>query len=285
MDMYGLKRLRFEAARTRWRVPLIWIRHRGMDSRDVFLASYPRSGQYWLRFLLIESLTGKSGEFDNVDMLVPRVGAHGQVPATLPSGGRVIQTHEGYRKEYKKAIFLVRDLRDVVISEYDHARATVRFYADYTFDRYLLGSLRGEVQGIVPWNDHVHSWLDSPLGKRGNLLVIKFEDMRNSPEKILSQILQFLEVDADPEIVRAAVANNTVERMRIKEDRRQTKNRSGREQDRHVRSGSVGGWREKLTDAQVELIQRYAGEALKRLGYPLESERTSDRHKDSLCRV
>jgi hypothetical protein len=109
--------------------------------------------------------------------------------------------------------------------------------------------------------------------------------MRNSPEKILSQILQFLEVDADPEIVRAAVANNTVERMRIKEDRRQTKNRSGREQDRHVRSGSVGGWREKLTDAQVELIQRYAGEALKRLGYPLESERTSDRHKDSLCRV
>jgi hypothetical protein len=197
----------------------------------------------------------------------------------------VIQTHEGYRKEYKKAIYLVRDLRDVVISEYDHARATVRFYADYTFDRYLLASLRGEVQGSVPWNDQVHSWLDSPVGKRGNLLVIKFEDMRNSPETILSQILRFLEVDADPEIVRAAVANNTVERMRIKEDRRQTKSRSGREQDRHVRSGSVGGWREKLTDAQVEIIQRYAGEALKRLGYPLEGERTSDRHKDSLCRV
>lgn len=285
MKMYGLKRLRFEAARTRWRVPLIWIRHRGIDSQDVFLASYPRSGQYWLRFLLIESLTGKSGEFDNVDMLVPRVGAHGQVPATLPSGGRVIQTHEGYRKEYKKAIFLVRDLRDVVISEYDHARANVRFYADYTFDRYLLASLRGEVQGSVSWNDHVHSWLNSPVVNRGDLLVIKFEDMRNSPEKILSQILRFLEFDVDPEIVRAAVENNTVERMRIKEDRRQTKNRSGREQDRHVRSGSVGGWREKLTDAQVELIQRYAGEALKRLGYPLEGERTSDRPKDSLCRV
>jgi hypothetical protein len=220
-----------------------------------------------------------------VDTLIPRVGAHGQVPATLPKGGRLIQTHEGYRKEYKKAIYLVRDLRDVVISEYDHARANVRFYADYSFDRYLLAALRGEVQGFLRWNDHVLSWLDSSLGKRGDLLVIKFEDMRKSPEKVLLQILNFLQVSADLEVVRNAIANNTVERMRIKEDKRQTKSSSGREQDRHVRGGPVGGWRGKLTRVQVELIEQYAGEALKRLGYPLEREKTTDRQEDSLCRI
>lgn len=52
-----------------------------------------------------------------------------------------------------------------------------------------------------------------------------------------------------------------------------------------MRSGSVGGWRGKLTKAQIELIERYAGEALKRLGYPLEREETSDQQKDSLCRI
>lgn len=285
MEMYGLRRLRFKAARTRLRVPLIWIRHRGLDSKDVFLASYPRSGQYWLRFLLIETLTRESGEFDNVDTLFPRVGAHGQVTATLPEGGRLIQTHEGHRKEYKKAVYLVRDLRDVVVSEYDHARANVRFYSDYTFDRFLLASLRGEVQGFVPWNDHVLSWLDSPLGKRGNLLVIKFEDMRKSPEKTMLQVLRFLGVSADLDVVCNAIANNTVERMRTKENRRRINTRSGREEDRHVRSGSVGGWREKLTDAQVKLIEQYAGKVLRRLGYPLKSEETSGRKEDILCRT
>ena len=36
---------------------------------------------------------------------------------------------------------------------------------------------------------------------------------------------------------------------------------------RFVRKGSVGGWRSKLTDAQVRLIDEYAGDVLATLGY------------------
>jgi hypothetical protein len=36
---------------------------------------------------------------------------------------------------------------------------------------------------------------------------------------------------------------------------------------RFVRSGSVAGWKDKLTPAQLELIERYAGGAMSRLGY------------------
>src|SRR5438552_2005589 len=158
--------MRFKAARTRLRNPLIWLRHRGLASQDVVLASYPRSGQYWFRFLLTEILTGASGEFDGIDDLFPKVGVHGKAPAILPGGGRLIQTHEAYRKEYKKAIYLTRDLRDVVLSEYHHARANHRYYADYTFDRYLVASLDGKVQRFPAWNDHVLSWVDSPLAKQ-----------------------------------------------------------------------------------------------------------------------
>jgi hypothetical protein len=31
----------------------------------------------------------------------------------------------------------------------------------------------------------------------------------------------------------------------------------------------VGGWRARLTDAQVQLIEQYTGQALARLGYPI----------------
>lgn len=280
MEMSAFKRVRSRAARTRWRVPLIWLRHRGLCPADVFLASYPRSGQYWLRFLLGEILTGESGEFDSVDKLVPRVGVHGRVPATLPGGGRLIQTHEGYRKQYGKAVYLVRDLRDVVLSEYDYVRANHRPYMDQTFDQYLSATLRGEVQAFYRWNDHVCSWLDSPIARRGDLLVVKFEDLRRNPEKALLQILEFLRVSPDLRVVRKAIANNSLDRMRAKEDSRQTK-KSSREEDRHVRSGSVGRWREKLTDFQVRLIEQYAREALTRLEYPLAGQDTRDQQKET----
>jgi hypothetical protein len=41
-----------------------------------------------------------------------------------------------------------------------------------------------------------------------------------------------------------------------------------REDARFVRSGSVGGWREKLSDEQIAMVTKYAGEALVRAGYP-----------------
>ncbi len=41
-----------------------------------------------------------------------------------------------------------------------------------------------------------------------------------------------------------------------------------REDARFVRSGSVGGWREKLSPAQIDMVTAYAGEALVRAGYP-----------------
>jgi len=34
----------------------------------------------------------------------------------------------------------------------------------------------------------------------------------------------------------------------------------------------VQGWRSKLTPAQVQLIEQYAGPALIRLGYPLSNQ-------------
>jgi hypothetical protein len=46
------------------------------------------------------------------------------------------------------------------------------------------------------------------------------------------------------------------------------KHRVDREDARFVRTGSVGGWREKLSDSQIEMVRKYAGEALVRAGYP-----------------
>ena len=144
------------------------------------------------------------------------------------------------------------------------------------FDRFLREFLRGEVNPFSPWHQHVPGWMESSLSGTSNFLLIKFEDMRRNTQQIVNDVLDFLGVIVDPQTVRAAVANNTVQRMQEKEQRSPqysdtAPKSNGSDEARFIRSGSVGGWRNRLTDLQVEMIEHYAGNVLTRMGYPTGS--------------
>ena len=89
-------------------------------------------------------------------------------------------------------------------------------------------------------------------------------------------VLDFLGVTVDPKTVRDALANNTLQRMQEKEQRSPqlsdtAPKSNGSEESRFIRSGSVGGWRNRLTDFQVEMIEHQAGDVLTCIGYPTGS--------------
>ena len=262
-----IRRLRYRGSRTALRVPLIWARHRGFGPNDVFLASFPRSGNTWLRFVLGEVLTRDSVEFESVNRIIPEVGLHGKAMAVLPGGGRLIKTHELYRREYQKVVYVVRDVRDVVLSEYSRKRQLGIELND--LDGYLPRFLRGTAMPEGAWHNHIHCWLDCPLVQDGNLLLIRFEEMRKNLEDTIAKIVTFLNLNVDMQLIREAIANNSVEMMRIKEDRTKSLEKSTREEGRFIRKGSVGGWRAQLTDAQARLIEQHTASALERLGYPI----------------
>ena len=112
----NLKELRYKASRTKLRAPKAWWEHRGLNDKDVLFASFERSGNTWLRFVLMEILTKDNAGFLNVNQILPEMGTHREMKPVLPNGGRFIKTHESYRSEYKRAIYLMRDLRDVMLS-------------------------------------------------------------------------------------------------------------------------------------------------------------------------
>ena len=115
---------------------------------------------------------------------------------------------------------------------------------------------------------------------RRRLLIVRYEDLRRDTETGLLEMLDFLGINGDRDLVRRAVENNSLRAMREKEDRAKKsgatlgkgtllrKHRLDREDARFVRSGSVGGWREKLSDTQIDMVTRYASQALVRAGYP-----------------
>src|SRR6476646_7536722 len=236
--MSFLRRTGYRLSKTALRSPLIWLRHRGLDPADVMIASYPRSGNTWCRFLLGEILTNHTTGFDSIDKAVPQVGLHQVALPVLPRGGRLIKTHEQYRKEYASAIYLVRDVRDVVLSYYDRGKY-LGVFNDIAFDAFLPMFLQGQTNTVGSWPCHVRAWLESPLAQRGKLLVVRFEDMRQDAETTLGRMLEFLSVSVDKLKIKNAIAANSLDRMRAKEDRSRAVPQSSEESGRFVRKGAV----------------------------------------------
>lgn len=261
------RQIRHKASKTLLRAPIIWLRHRGIDANDVMVASYPRSGNTWLRFQLTKILTGQPAGFDNVNSVIAEIGIHKDARPLLPGGGRLIKTHELYRSTYPRAIYLVRDVRDVLLSQYSRENELgLAWWTD--FDGWIHDFLEGSINGFGAWQNHIPNWLDSPLAKRGDLLVVKFADMRRNTQQKLEEIIDFLGLRVDSDLIAEAIADNTVERMREREEKAQKLHQSANEAGRFVRQGAVMGWREKLTPAQLDKIEQYAGATMARMGFP-----------------
>jgi hypothetical protein len=256
------RKIRHTLSKTPIRVPLVWMRHRGFRSADVFVGSYPRSGSTWLRFMMLEILAGQSSGFSNTNEMLPDVGKHESGAAVLPGNGRFIKTHEVFRPEYKKAIYLVRDPRDVALSEFAYQTALGLERTD--FDSYLERFLRKGVNPFSSWIDHVNSWTEASRTGRAEILHVNFEQLKQKPEEQLGRIVEFLGMPEVRERIAGAIANNSLARMKEKEkENPQRASAKGR----FIRSGSAGGWRASFTERQSQLVQQYAGNVLASLGY------------------
>src|SRR5260370_25808653 len=85
-------------------------------------------------------------------------------------------------------------------------------------DSFMLSCLKEKVLQMGSWQEHTRTWLDSPLAKNGNLMVVRYEDLRQKPEQVLGQLLEFLRVTADLRIIRKAIEDNSLQQMPAKKD-------------------------------------------------------------------
>jgi hypothetical protein len=216
-------------------------------------------------------ITGESAQFESVNRAIPRPGWHNQAPRLLPSGGRLIQTHEIYRNEYQRAIYLVRDVRDVVTSEYFHQTGQGLYF--HEFDRFLQDFLDGSVNGYGPWAKNVISWLDAIEENPDHFLLVKFENFRQDPENGLKIIARFLGAGVSDAAIQNAIRQNTLQEMQKKENSaKDTVFKNWDITQRFVRSGTSGGWRQKLSEDQVHLVEIHNATVLHRLGYSIHSQ-------------
>jgi hypothetical protein len=260
-----LKRVRFRHRLLR--KPVVIRRYRGLGSADAFLSSYPRSGTTWLRFLLFEALSGGPAEFGQARHGVPSVGQHRNAMRLLPGGGRVIQTHEPRCDRARKTVYVVRDPRSVAVSEF---RWQQRLGIEVGgLEQFVEDFSRGRSNPWGSWADHVEYWLSSPSAEEGLLHLVRFEELRGDPVAVFAGVLDFLGVPLEAAAVESAVAANSLESMRMKEDRaRRAGWRSQLRGDiRFVNTGDTQGWRDQLGPDLIRKIEASFGSTLTRLGY------------------
>jgi hypothetical protein len=263
-------RWRFRRLRPGLRKPLVAWRHAVVEPADVVLASYPRAGSRWFEIMLGELLVGHEIDFYTRPRPIPfteLLRSAPDTPRTLPGGGRALKTHEPYRSEYKKAVYMVRHPGDAAVSYYRHS--TRWALPNVGFDTWFEAWVRGEIDGYGTWQENAESWLDAPIPVE----LIRYENLKADPEAALETALRQFGVKRDPEAIARAVEHNGLAAMQRKltaAERSLVRGELPEAPDDIPRvRGASGTWSEVLNARQQDLLERYAGRAMERLGYEL----------------
>ena len=242
---------------------------------DTFLVSYPKSGNAWVRFLLANLIhPNETVGFANINQLLPAPGVLSKrFLKTLPRP-RILKSHEPFDVRFRKVIYLVRDPRDVAVSEYYFDRKKRYIAPEMTLEQFIKPFLAGETSSYGSWWEHAASWIGPRYGNPAFLLV-RYEDLLTDPIGKTAKIAEFLGIKADEERLRAAVERSSADRMRKLEQQdadKWTGTKNTRKEIPFVRSAKSGGWKESLPRPLVEEIEVAWFPLMNFLGYELQSQ-------------
>src|SRR5271163_4694791 len=241
---------------------------------DTFLVSYPKSGNTWVRFLLANLLhPNETVGFANINRLLPAPGVLSKRFLRSLPRPRILKSHETFDVRFRKVIYLVRDPRDVAISEYHFDLKKRYIEPDLSLEQFVKRFIAGETSSYSSWWEHAASWIATRQGNPAFLLV-RYEDLLADSIGETRKIAEFLGIPAGPERLQAAVERSSADRMRKLEKQEAdhwTGTKNTRKDIPFVRAATSGGWKESLPLASAEQIEVAWTPLLNFLGYELLS--------------
>lgn len=256
---------------------------------DVFLVSYPRSGNTWTRFLIGNLIYQDDPvTFANIEERIPEIYFNPDRKLRGLPRPRILKSHECFQPHYPRVIYIVRDPRDVAVSYYHHNLKAGNIPDGYPMDEFIPRFMAAEFDTKMgSWYDSVLSWLRLRHG-RAEFLLLQYEAMKKDPVAELRRTAEFLEkckfarIDSGQERLERAVELSSPQRMRELE-KTQAKDWALTKQTRQdkpfVRTATSGGWKSSLSERAVTLLEAQWGALMTELGYELHSSRQSDRRE------
>lgn len=289
------------------------------DNNYYYLASYPKSGNTWVRLFIkeISRISNIKNEDDLAEININKElntgtitssrvwisdqlginscdlsfkeldlvrGKCGKSKNIFNEADRFHKTHDAFiskdsagnpileTNNCKGAVYILRHPEDVVISlshffklNYDES---VEFLLNK--DSCLVpneGSGNAQVrQYMGRWDKHVLSWVDQEIIPT---IVMRYEDMKFDPITSFSKLSSFLNLTDDIELIKKAIDNTSIEKIKDIERRLKGFREKPAKCDSFFRSGRTGEGAEKLSFIQKEKLYKNMNKVMNRFGYEL----------------
>ena len=229
----------------------------GLRESDIILASFPKSGNTWMRFIWanmvsLKELGGREINFHNI---THEVGAeydsysYGNVEyESLP---RLVKTHREYDDRFKvnRSIYLVRNPADTLLSFYDYKRN----HKDNKYDSLSESQfLRDPEVGVKAWCKHVTGWTSEAD------IIIAYEEMKKNALNVVHRVLDhFCLTDIDKQIVRRAVQRSSFQNIRkVEEKKGRPRENQFKKGFRFAQKARLGEWKERLSKRDIKFIDK-----------------------------
>jgi len=236
---------------------------------DVFLVSFPKSGNTWTRFLIANLLhPEESANFSNIDRLIPESEELTRNELKRVPRPRIMKSHEYFDPRFRKVVYIVRDPRDVAVSQFHFYRKRRRIDDHYPIEQFVKLFVAGYTSDYGSWADNVATWLVARQNS-SDFLLVKYEDLLAQTVSQLTHIASFLAVPTTPALVAQAVERSSADQMRKLESHKATASvtKNTRADIPFVRAASSGGWKKSLPESAVAELEAAWAPVMRWLGY------------------
>lgn len=269
-----------------------------------WIASYPKSGNTWVRMFLEAYITGHldinnlrttKGDVSLIEHQQAACVPIDRVPENIAlqyrsaalmnslirhgsNGNLFFKTHQAQTSVYgvplippeisHSALYLVRDPRDIVPSWASHMGQTIdHAIFQVGADNTILAHDQSLKNYVGSWGSHVSSWENGIKTLR-----IRYEDLREDPFNGFGVVLEHFELPINKQRLGKALRLCELEKLK-----KQEKGKGFNEKLNRASPMFFGGKREVLTEKQKSKIEFDHGQLMTKLGYEVNTYGSNDK--------
>ena len=273
----------------------------------IWIASYPKSGNTWIRALLSAYLYSPKGnfEFNLLDKIsqfpsqyylepflknlknfkeVPKYWIQSQNKINTENKINFLKTHNAMctiqgnqftnKHNTLAAIYVVRDPRNVITSLSNHYDISLNEAFEFITNKrkIIFENTSGDIQYIGDWAGHYSSWKNANYFPK---IIIKYEDLITNTKKTFSKILNFLgkekEIKKNKMKIRKVVNSCQFDVLKKMEEKdgflESIYSKKKQKKINFFNLGKNNNWKNDLNSSLVQKIEKNFEPEMTELGY------------------